>query len=114
MDMCEKHVQVFNCNQLCGSSKQCFIDIYAFTLIWCPYEGTKVNNLWGVLNTLVIGELIIELHPAPLLSIYLSIDLFVYVFGVLCHFQHCTGHIMMGSSVFPEEPVHTVGLGSLL
>ena len=22
---------------------------------------------------------------------------FVYLFGVLCHFQHCTGHIMTGS-----------------
>ena len=21
----------------------------------------------------------------------------IYLFGVLCHFQHCTGHIMMGS-----------------
>ena len=22
---------------------------------------------------------------------------FIYLFGVLCHFQHCTGHITMGS-----------------
>ena len=24
-------------------------------------------------------------------------ELFIYLFGVLCHFQHCTGHITMGS-----------------
>ena len=23
----------------------------------------------------------------------------IYLFGVLCHFQHCTGHIMTGSFV---------------
>ena len=23
--------------------------------------------------------------------------LFIYLFGVLCHFQHCTGHITTGS-----------------
>ena len=35
-----------------------------------------------------------------LLWVYLcvmSIHLFIYLFGVLCHFQHCTGHITMGS-----------------
>ena len=26
--------------------------------------------------------------------------LFIYLFGDLCHFQHCTGHIMMGGFVF--------------
>ena len=26
-----------------------------------------------------------------------SIFLFIYLFGVLRHFQHCTGHIMTGS-----------------
>ena len=25
------------------------------------------------------------------------VDLFIYLFGVLCRFQHCTGHITMGS-----------------
>ena len=25
------------------------------------------------------------------------VDLFIYLLGVLCRFQHCTGHITMGS-----------------
>ena len=28
---------------------------------------------------------------------YDSVIRFIYSFGVLCHLQHCTGHIMMGS-----------------
>ena len=27
------------------------------------------------------------------------VDLIIYLLGVLCHFQHCTGHIMTGSSM---------------
>ena len=37
--------------------------------------------------------------------------LLIYLFGYLRHFQHCTGHIMMGRFV---GRVHTVGQGSLL
>ena len=35
---------------------------------------------------------------------------FIYLFGVLHRFQHCTGHITKGQM----KPVHTVGQGSVL
>ena len=34
----------------------------------------------------------------------------IYLFGLLCHFQHCTGHITTGSFVGRRKPVHTVGV----
>ena len=34
---------------------------------------------------------------APLSLLQMPWLVFIYLFGVLCHFQHCTGHIMMGS-----------------
>ena len=41
------------------------------------------------------------LHKEPWLSInsliYTTVGLFIYLFGVLRHFQHCTNHIMTGS-----------------
>ena len=36
------------------------------------------------------------------------------IFGVLYRFQHCTGHIIMGSFAGTGKPVHTVGQGSVL
>ena len=36
----------------------------------------------------------------------------IYLFGVLHHFQHCTGHIKMG--IWKKNTVHTAGQGSVL
>ena len=50
------------------------------------------------------------MHPS------VTVNLFIYLFGVLCHCQHCIRHII--SQVVGEEdqrkPVHTVGQGSVL
>ena len=51
---------------------------------------------------------------------YLSVASFAsllylfYLFGVLCRFQHCTGHITTGEFCGQSKPVYTVGQGSVL
>ena len=36
-------------------------------------------------------------YGGRLSSFFIELYLFIYLFGVLHRFQHCTGHIMMGS-----------------
>ena len=43
-----------------------------------------------------------------------KVVLFIYLFGVLHRFEHCTDHITTGSFAGQRKPVHTVGQGSVL
>ena len=51
-------------------------------------------------------------HVTILISTVLII--FIYLFGVLRRFQHCIGHITMGSFLLNGKPVHAVDQGYVL
>ena len=50
---------------------------------------------YGVVNGILKRQPIFQVHQYYLKCIYL----YIYLFGVLRRFQHCTGHITMGSFV---------------
>ena len=79
--------------------------IYIAYLYWvqCLLSCSTESALWPILPAQIQPKLstnIIPIEKQNLCDDHLS---FIYLFGVLCRFQHCTGHITIGSFVGREN-----------